>query len=66
MKPRRNDPIQEEKIVALVSGLYNITGWTGELRANYTIMKDLGEHTQLSPAQRKVVIDNSRYCERQS
>jgi PAZ domain len=57
IKPRRGDLIQEDKIVALVPELCYITGLTDDQRSNFTVMKDLGEHTRLSPAQRKIALE---------
>src|SRR5689334_22567152 len=57
IKPRRNDPNQEEKTVALVPELCNITGLTDDQRSNFTVMKDLGDHTRLLPSQRKIVLE---------
>ncbi len=57
IKPRRGDLIQEEKIVALIPELCFITGLTDDQRSNFTVMKDLGEHTRLSPAQRKLALE---------
>ena len=53
IKPRRGDQIQEDKLVALIPELCFITGLTDEQRANFAVMKDLGDHTRLSPAQNR-------------
>ena len=58
VKPRRGDLIQEAKLVALVPELCYITGLTDEERNNFTVMKDMGEHTRLTPHQRKVSLES--------
>jgi aubergine-like protein len=57
VKPRRGDLIQEDKLIALVPELCYITGLTDEERNNFAVMKDLGEHTRLTPNQRKVSLE---------
>jgi aubergine-like protein len=56
IKPRRNAPVQEEKLVALIPELCHVTGLTDEQRTNFAVMKDLGEHTRLQPHQRKAAL----------
>ncbi|OXA64113.1 Protein argonaute-3 [Folsomia candida] len=57
IKPRRGDAIQEDKLVVLVPELCFVTGLTEDQRSNFTVMKDLGEHTRLNPGQRRIALE---------
>jgi aubergine-like protein len=42
----------EEELVYLVPELCRMTGLTDDMRANFTLMRDLGEYTRINPPAR--------------
>jgi aubergine-like protein len=48
----------EPEYVYLVPELCRLTGLTDEMRANFTLMRDLGEHTRINPQVRLKRLEN--------
>ena len=51
-----------ERIIKLVPELCFMTGLTDVMRADFRIMKELGNYTRLTPPQRQVFISFQKYC----
>ena len=50
-----------ERIIKLVPELCFMTGLTDAMRADFRIMKELGNYTRLTPPQRQVFISFQKY-----
>jgi len=48
----------EPEFVYLVPELCRLTGLTDEMRGNFTLMRDLGEHTRINPQVRLKRLEN--------
>jgi len=48
----------ENEYVYLVPELCRMTGLTDDMRANFTLMRDLGEHTRINPPVRLKRLEN--------
>jgi len=48
----------ENELVFLVPELCRMTGLTDDMRANFTLMRDLGEHTRINPPVRLKRLEN--------
>ena len=48
----------EPEYVYLVPELCRLTGLTEEMRANFSLMRDLGEHTRINPPVRLKKLEN--------
>nr|AZG02837.1 RNA-binding protein PiwiB [Platynereis dumerilii] len=53
-KDRRMARGKLPEVIALIPELCNLTGLSDDMKSNFSVMKDVGSHTRLTPPQRRI------------